>query len=102
LLSANTVLTSFLNFVGGDTTAILHVVLNLAHAQIEQIVATYFLAIGFVIGINGAAVIGFVFVFDVVATLRPRQHGQQQGYSHTNFCDFFHEHTPINVNITKY
>ena len=41
---ADAVLTSFLDFVRGNAAAIFSVVLDLAHAQIEQIVATNFLA----------------------------------------------------------
>ena len=44
LFSANAVLAPFLDFVSGDATAVLHIVLHLAHAQIEQIVTAYFLA----------------------------------------------------------
>jgi hypothetical protein len=76
LLSAHTVLTPFLNFVSGDATAILFIVFNLAHAQIKQVVAAYFLTMRFVIGIYSAAVVGFVFVLDVIACLRSDQHRQ--------------------------
>jgi hypothetical protein len=44
LFSANAVLTSLLNFVSSNTTTVFNVVLNLAHAQIQQIVTAYLLA----------------------------------------------------------
>ncbi len=44
LFSANAVLAALLDFVGGDAATVLHIVLHLTHAQIEQIVTAYFLA----------------------------------------------------------
>ena len=67
--SANAVLTSFLNFVRGDAAAIFDVVLYFAHTQIEQIIATNFLAMRLVIGIDRTTVVGLIFVFDVVTGL---------------------------------
>jgi hypothetical protein len=48
------------------------------------------LTMRFVIGIEGTTVTGLVFVFDVVAALRRRPHGQQHRQADINFCECFH------------
>ena len=70
--SANAVLTPFFNFFGGNAAAVFDVILDLAHAQIEHVVAADLLTMGLVIGGVGSAIVGLVFVLDVVTALRVR------------------------------
>ena len=75
---ANAVLTSLFNFVGSNTTTVFDVVLNLAHAQVKQIITSYLLAMRFVVRIDCPAITGFVFILDVVAALRVCRNADQQ------------------------
>jgi hypothetical protein len=95
--SANAVFTSFLDFVSGDAAAIFDVVFNFSHTQVEQIIASNFLAIRFVIGVECTTVIGFVFVLDVVATLRGCPHRQQHRQANANFYECFHAALPSQI-----
>lgn len=67
---ADTVLTSLLNLVSCDTTTVFDVVLDLAHTQIQQVVTANFLTKRFVIRVNCTAVVGLVFIFNVITSLR--------------------------------
>jgi len=75
LYSANAVLASFVYFVDSDAAAILEVVLYLATAQIEQIIAADILTINL--------------VFDVIASLCESSYRQQ----HKKFVDVFIEYS---------
>ena len=70
--SANAVLAPFFNFFSGDAAAVFDVILDLAHAQVEHVVAADLLTMRLVIGGGGAAIVGLIFVLDVIAALRIR------------------------------
>jgi len=85
--SANAVLAPFFYFFGGNAAAVFDVILDLAHAQIERVVAADLLAVGLVIGGGGSAIVGLVFVLDVVTALRIHSKAHP---SHCQHYESFH------------